>query len=191
MLAGITRLLDSHAGHPKKSHEEDVAERFQKQGPNEFWGTTDPLVAREWIFSLETIYVYMGLQDTDNVCCAIYMLKEDAALWWEGAVIGLDLTALTWENFKNTFFEKYFTEDVHSQLVRDFMSLRQGDKSVVEFEKWFERGCHFVPMIAKDEKEKLRHFTDGLRYDIKNDVYMEVVMTYKAEVNRAFWLEKG
>ncbi|KZV48326.1 hypothetical protein F511_41798 [Dorcoceras hygrometricum] len=28
MLAGITRLLERHSERPRKSHEEDVAERF-------------------------------------------------------------------------------------------------------------------------------------------------------------------
>ncbi|KZT76927.1 hypothetical protein F511_46048 [Dorcoceras hygrometricum] len=45
MLAGITRLLERQSVHSGKSHEEDVAERFRKQGPKEFDGTTDPLVA--------------------------------------------------------------------------------------------------------------------------------------------------
>ncbi|KZV47763.1 hypothetical protein F511_23268 [Dorcoceras hygrometricum] len=45
MLAGITRLLKRHSERPRKFHEDDVAERFHKQGPKEFAGTTDPLVA--------------------------------------------------------------------------------------------------------------------------------------------------
>ncbi|KZV18617.1 hypothetical protein F511_40906 [Dorcoceras hygrometricum] len=49
MLAEITRLLEQQSERPGKSHEEDVAERFRKQGPKEFAGTTDPLVAEEWI----------------------------------------------------------------------------------------------------------------------------------------------
>ncbi|KZU86119.1 hypothetical protein F511_45976 [Dorcoceras hygrometricum] len=75
MLAGITRLLERQLERPGKSHEEDVAERFRKQGPKEFACTTDPLVAEEWIRSMETIYDYMGLADVDKVRCAIFMLK--------------------------------------------------------------------------------------------------------------------
>ncbi|KZV21001.1 hypothetical protein F511_37440 [Dorcoceras hygrometricum] len=36
MLAGITRLLERQTERPGKSHEEDVAERFRKQGPKDF-----------------------------------------------------------------------------------------------------------------------------------------------------------
>ncbi|KZV36845.1 hypothetical protein F511_27979 [Dorcoceras hygrometricum] len=45
MLAGITKLSERQSERPGKSHEEDVAERFRKQGPKEFVGTTDQLVA--------------------------------------------------------------------------------------------------------------------------------------------------
>ncbi|KZV18485.1 hypothetical protein F511_18937 [Dorcoceras hygrometricum] len=33
MLAEITRMLERHLEHSGKSHEEDVTERFRKQGP--------------------------------------------------------------------------------------------------------------------------------------------------------------
>ncbi|XP_073133443.1 uncharacterized protein [Henckelia pumila] len=133
LWARITRLLENQAAQPRKSHEEDVAERFKKQEPKEFRGTTDPLVAEKWIRSLETIFAYMGVTDADRVRCAIYMLKEDAALWWEEAVIGVNLTTLTWANFRTMFFEKYYTAEERGRLIREFMSLLQGDKSVAEY----------------------------------------------------------
>ncbi|KZV24929.1 hypothetical protein F511_28500 [Dorcoceras hygrometricum] len=52
MLAEITRLLERQTERSGgKSHEEDIAERFRKQGPKDFAGTTDPLVAEEWNLS--------------------------------------------------------------------------------------------------------------------------------------------
>ncbi|XP_073149229.1 uncharacterized protein [Henckelia pumila] len=48
----------------------------------------------------------------------------------------------------------------------------QGDLSVAQFVVKFERGCHFVPLIGDDEKEKLEHFLVGLRPTIRRDVLM-------------------
>ncbi|XP_073119841.1 uncharacterized protein [Henckelia pumila] len=89
------------------------------------------------------------------------------------------------------FFEKYYTAEERGRLIREFMSLRQGDKSVAEYVKQFERGCHFAPLIANDEQERLRHFTDGLRLDIKHDVFMADVANYSAAVKRALSSEQG
>ncbi|KZV52398.1 hypothetical protein F511_33539 [Dorcoceras hygrometricum] len=76
-------------------------------------------------------------------------------------------------------------------LIREFMSLRQGDRSVAEYVRLFERGCHFVPSISLVDSKKLRQFTDGLRPDIRHDVNMADVTTYMATVNRAYRSERG
>ncbi|KZT76105.1 hypothetical protein F511_46870 [Dorcoceras hygrometricum] len=62
MLAGITRLLERQTERPGKLHEEDVAERFRKQGPKDFAGTTDPLVAEEWNLSRTVGLLGLGLR---------------------------------------------------------------------------------------------------------------------------------
>ncbi|XP_073152811.1 uncharacterized protein [Henckelia pumila] len=188
---GLGLGLGRQAARPRLSHEEDVAERFQKKGPKEFLGTTDPLVAEGWIRSLETIFDYMGITDADRVKCATYMMKGDAALWWEGAIRGVHLPTLTWAEFRRIFYTKYFTEDVRSRMVREFMSLRQRDKSVVEYVSQFERGCHFVLLIADSAPEKLRQFIEGLRAEVKHDVRMMDVTTYEAAVSRALRSEEG
>lgn len=84
---------------------------------------------------------------------ATYLLKDDASLWWEGAKEGVNLDTLTWAQFKDIFYEKYFTADVRGRLNREFTSLRQGDMTVVEYIRRFYRGCHFVPLNANDAAE--------------------------------------
>ncbi|XP_073298509.1 uncharacterized protein [Primulina huaijiensis] len=64
------------------------------------------------------------------------------------------------------FFGKYFPADVNGLLTREFLSLWQWDLSVAEFIHKFDRGCHFVPMIARDATKKLRHFAEQALRDI-------------------------
>ncbi|XP_073064075.1 uncharacterized protein [Primulina eburnea] len=94
----------------------------------------------------------------------------DARLWWEGASVALNLATLSWIRFTEVFYSKYFTEEVRSKLTIEFMTLRQGDSTVTEFIRKFERGCHFVPLIANDVGAKLRHFLNGLRPILRRDV---------------------
>ncbi|XP_073024338.1 uncharacterized protein [Primulina eburnea] len=134
---------------------ETAYERFRKMKPEDFHGTTDPFVVEGCIRSLEVIFRYMDMMDDDRVRCTIYLLKGDSSLWWEGVERGVNIATLTWEEFKRVFYDKYFTSDVRSRLKREFMSLRQGDWSVVEFVPKFDRGYYFVPLIANDVAEKL------------------------------------
>ncbi|XP_075479381.1 uncharacterized protein LOC142520262 [Primulina tabacum] len=90
----------------------------------------------------------------------------------EGAEQGVNLTTLTWVRFKDIFYEKYFTGYFRGLLKKEFMSFRQRDTSMAEFVRKFDRGCHFVPLIARDATEKLRHLLDGLRPTIRRDVML-------------------
>ena len=44
----------------------------------QFEESIDPLEAKEWQSSKETIMFYMELGDKERVLCASYMLKKDA-----------------------------------------------------------------------------------------------------------------
>ncbi|XP_075479395.1 uncharacterized protein LOC142520279 [Primulina tabacum] len=142
------------------------------EGPKEFSGTIDPFATEAWIRALEIHFHYLNMGDTDRVSCATYMFRDDASLWWEGAEHGIDIATLTWTRFKEIFYEKYFTADVRGRLKREFMTLRQRDTSVAEFVRKFDRSCHFIPLIARDSIEKMRHFLGGLRPAICRDMMM-------------------
>ncbi|XP_073017878.1 uncharacterized protein [Primulina eburnea] len=191
VLAGMARFFEQHVGNGAMGRPELVYERFRRMHPDEFHGTTDPFMAEGWIRSLEVIFRYMDMADADRVRCTIYLLKGDASLWWEGAERGVNMATLTWEGFKRVFYDKYFTSDVRSRLKREFMSLRQGDWTVAEFVQKFDRGCHFMPLIANDPAEKLRHFLDGLRPTIRRDVTLVDPADYTTAVARALRAEQS
>ncbi|XP_073119723.1 uncharacterized protein [Henckelia pumila] len=121
----------------------------------------------------------------------IFLLKDDADLWFEGVEKTVDVTTLTWKAFKTLFFEKYFTAEVRAHMKKEFMCLRQGDLTVSEFVRKFERGCHFVPLIGNDEAEKLQHFVACLRPTIRRDVMMAAPMDYAAAVRKAMRSEQS
>ncbi|XP_073041971.1 uncharacterized protein [Primulina eburnea] len=129
--------------------------------------------------------------DADRVRCATYLFRDDGSLWWKGAEHGVNLATLTWVQFKEIFYEKYFTAKVRGRLKREFMTLRQGDISVAEFVKKFDRGCHFVPLIARDAAENLRQFMDGLRPTILNNVMMMRPVDYATATTYAFQFEES
>ncbi|XP_042451745.1 uncharacterized protein LOC122036457 [Zingiber officinale] len=167
-----------------------VYKQFRELGPTEFKGTTDPIAAEGWIRSLETIFDFMQLTDADKVRCAIFMLRDDARVWWEGARLIVDLTILTWANFKEVFYGKYFTVDNRTRLAREFLDLRQGDMTVAEYVRRFERGRYFVPMITSQPVEELKHFTEGLRPAIRHDVRLSRVTTFREAVDQALMSER-
>ncbi|XP_073017946.1 uncharacterized protein [Primulina eburnea] len=189
VLEGMARLLEQVQQAPRQ--QTDIFEQFRMLNPKEFGGTTDPFVAKGWIRSLELHFDYLQMRDGDRARCAIYMLRDDASLWWEGAAHAVDVATLTWARFKEFFFGKYFPADVRGRLTREFMGLRHGDLSVADFIRKFDRGCHFVPMIAGDAAQKLRHFIDGLRPTLRRDVMLMRPASYDEATACAFQAEQA
>ncbi|XP_073302363.1 uncharacterized protein [Primulina huaijiensis] len=70
------------------------------------------------------------------------------------------------------------------------MSLRQGDMTVTEFIRKFERACHFVPLIANDARAKLMHFLVGLRPILRRDVRVSDPTSYEVAVSKALAAEQ-
>ncbi|XP_073035184.1 uncharacterized protein [Primulina eburnea] len=195
MLEGMNQFFVQFAGNQAavdsgaRPRPEAVYERFRRMSPKKFSGTTDPMVAEGCIKSIEVIFDFMELADADRVRCATFLLTGDASLWWESVSVSVNLQTLTWDSFKEVFYSKHFTEEVHSHLTREFMSLRQEDNSMADIVKKFESGCYFVPLIANDARDKLRHFMDGLRPILRRDVRVASPTTYAVVVSRALAVE--
>ncbi|XP_075492507.1 uncharacterized protein LOC142530561 [Primulina tabacum] len=194
VLEGMTRLLEQvqQASRPQVN----VFEKFRRLNPKEFGGTTYPFLTEGWIRSLELHFEYLknkisGNTDGDRARCSIYVLRDDASLWWEGAAHAVDLSTLTWDGFKELFYGKSYPVDFRGRLTREFMSLCQGDTSVAEFIRKFDRGCHFVPMIARDAAQKLRHFLDGLRPTLRRDLMLMRPAGYDEATAYAFQSEEA
>lgn len=191
VLESVAQLLAQQAANGGRNQAVSIYDQFRRMNPQDFSGSTDPLVAEGWIKSLEVIFRYMNMADADRIRCAIFHLKGDALLWWEGAERGTNLNTLSWDEFKRIFYEKYFTADVRSRLQREFMSLRQGDMTVAEFVRKFDRGCCFMPLIAGDAGEKLRHFLHGLRPTVRRDVMLSHPTNYGVAVTEALRAEQN
>ncbi|XP_073017851.1 uncharacterized protein [Primulina eburnea] len=143
MIAGMTQFFAQFAGNQTtvdtgaRPRLEAVYEIFRRMNPKDFSGTTDPMKTEEWIKSIEVIFAFMELQDADRARCATLLTIGDARLWWESASVSVNLQTLTCNGFKEVFYSEYFTEEVRSCLTREFMLLRQGDSSVVNFVRKF------------------------------------------------------
>ncbi|XP_073314745.1 uncharacterized protein [Primulina huaijiensis] len=184
VIEGIARLMEQ--AHQTPRPQTDSYEKFRRLNSKEFGCSTDPFVAEGWILSLELHFQHLEMRDGDRVRCANYMLRDDASLWWEGAAHGVNLATLTCEQFKEVFYGKYFPADVRCLLTREFMSLRQGDSTVAEFIRKFDKGSYFLPFIARDVAQKLRYFMDGLRPTLHRDVMLMRRTSYDEATACAF-----
>ncbi|XP_073300529.1 uncharacterized protein [Primulina huaijiensis] len=195
----IHQLLSMHTstqGHgggrvqgTTESSEDGAYDRFRRMNPPEFIGGADPLVALEWVKSLEAIFDYLKFIDQDKVSCAVFMLVKAARIWWEATKVTVNVRELKWDEFKEFFYAKYFSREVKAKKVKECLELKHDALSVTEYTLNFEEGCVFVPFIAENDKDKGEHFLRGLKPEIRRDVHMSKVVTYQDIVERALLAE--
>ncbi|XP_073304134.1 uncharacterized protein [Primulina huaijiensis] len=164
-------------------------DRFKRMNPPEFVGSVDPLVAMEWVKAIEAIFDYLHFEDNDRVSCAVFLLTKTTRIWWEATKVTVNVQTLQWNEFKEIFYDKYFSTDVKTQKVKEFLELKQGNLNVNDYILKFEEGCLFVPFIDSNDKDRGEHFMRGLRAEIRRDVRMSKAATYKEIVEKALLAE--
>ncbi|XP_073061749.1 uncharacterized protein [Primulina eburnea] len=169
---------------------EGAYDRFKRMNPPEFMGGADPLAAMEWVKAIEAIFDYLHFEDNDRVSCAVFLLTKTARIWWEATKVTVNVQTLKWNEFKELFYDKYFSTDVKTRKVKEFLELSQGNSNVNEYILKFEEGCLFVPFIASNDKDRGEHFMRGLRAEIRRDVRMSKAATYKEIVEKALLAEQ-
>ena len=86
-------------------------------------------------------------------------MTDEAHNWWKSKNVG----NVTWDRFKELFFEKYFSKAVHDQMLSQLLSLKQGNRSVTEYEAEFSKLMRYVlDGIRDNEQIKMQKFKDGL-----------------------------
>ena len=104
---------------------------------------------------MEKVFFVLDCIDHQKVAFATYMLEADAKFWWnivkrllEGSRI-----EITWDVFKEAFYQKYFPISVRNAKELEFMQLCQESKNVLEYIAKFEELCKFSTINQRNPDE--------------------------------------
>ncbi|KAA0043132.1 ty3-gypsy retrotransposon protein [Cucumis melo var. makuwa] len=103
---------------------------FRKYNPTTFVGSLeDPTRAQLWLSSLETIFRYMKCPEDQKVQCTVFMLTDRGTAWWETTerMLGGDVGQITWQQFKESFYAKFFYASFRDAKRQEFLNLEQDD----------------------------------------------------------------
>ena len=144
----------------------DLYEKFRRAHAPEFEGSSDPLVADEWISSIQVILDFMNLTDQEKVRCASFNLKKDARYWWETVALRRNVDVMTWAEFVEEFNTKFFNMRAMSAQQRDFNNLKQGSMTVTEAVTKFNQLARLCPHLVPTEKERVRRMMEMFKPEL-------------------------
>ncbi|KAA0063882.1 ty3-gypsy retrotransposon protein [Cucumis melo var. makuwa] len=146
---------------------------FRKYNPKTFDGSMDnPTKAQMWLTSIETIFRYMKCPEDQKVQCAVFFLEDRGTAWWETAegMLGGNVSKITWEQFKENFYAKFFSANVKYAKLQEFLNLEHDDMTVEQYDAELDMLSRFAPDVVRDEAARTEKFVRSLRLDLQDNV---------------------
>ncbi|XP_014498271.1 uncharacterized protein LOC106759558 [Vigna radiata var. radiata] len=172
-------------------HQQDWSlESFLQHNPNKFSRKCSPDEVDEWLNNVERIYDAKRCVEDKRLTFTEYLLTGEARHWWSNMKMLLEdsNTHISWEDFKDKFYEEYYPDIVRFAKEVEFLQLIQGGMTVSEHTNKFKHFVRFYTMKV-DEEWLCRKFENGLRGDLKLVIYSLCIKSLPALVEKAKVLE--
>ena len=146
----------------------DMICQFNKLKPPKFQGGSDPLKYEEWMRRMENLFEIMECPARFKVALATYKFEGEVEYWWGTVKPRVGENPMTWDRLKEMMDNQYYPRDVRRMKEREFLSLKQGSLSVMEYATKFNELSCFAPHQVDTEERRMDHFEQGLRGDIRS-----------------------
>ncbi|XP_074589941.1 uncharacterized protein LOC141845840 [Curcuma longa] len=154
-----------------------------------FHGGPDPWLACFWLESLIDTFEYTSCTEAEKVELAVYHLRDQAVIWWETMKTVFGERDLSWSSFREAFKMQYFSAAFCQERRQEFLSLKQGDRSVMDYHMEFLRLAEFCPYLVAQDSDRMFQFTQGLAAYIRQRMSDFTVHTYREAVDCALFIE--
>ena len=125
------------------------------------------MVADHWFHQLRKIMESMEITfDATKIKLAAFQLKGESQVWWDWVKASRDLEAMTWEEFRELFMGKFSLTSARHEKSREFLELKQGMMTVLEYMAKFTELARFTNDYVATDMAKVRKFKDGLKLSI-------------------------
>ncbi|XP_042385754.1 uncharacterized protein LOC121977226 [Zingiber officinale] len=163
--------------------------KFVKDRTTLFHGGADPWAARSWLKNLEGTFGYMKCTDEEEVELAAYHLRDQVVTWWDMQKTIFGAQHITWSMYREAFERQYFPAIFCLARRQEFLNLKQGDRSVMEYNAEFSRFAEFCTHLVAQDCDRIYQFTQGLAAYIRLKMSGFPGSSYREALDRALFIE--
>src|ERR1043165_7340555 len=103
------------------------------------------------------------------------LFTGDALTWWRSVRQARAGQVITWEMLEKQFNDRYMPQIYRDRKETEFLNLKQGDMSVIEYQNRIIALAKYAPMAVVTEASKCRKFEKGLHPDIRAMVHKQAI----------------
>ena len=102
------------------------------------------MVVDHWFMQIEKVLEAMEItSNATRIRLVAFQLEGEAQVWWKWARTSRDLEAMTWAEFQKLFMGKYFPETARHAKAQEFLELKQGATTVIDYVTRFTELARF------------------------------------------------
>ena len=102
----------------------------------------------------------------------------------------MDLETMTWGEFHELFMGKYFLATARHTKAQEFLELRQGTMTMVEYVAKFTKLAHFADDYVATDRAKARRFENRLKLSIRGMIVRLRLQDMDSMVRAAMTIER-
>ena len=126
------------------------------------------MVADHWFMQIENVLEAMEItSDTTRIRLDAFQLEGESQVWWRWARTSRDLEVMTWAEFQELFMGKYFLETARHAKAQEFLELKQGATTLMDYVARFTELAQFADDYMATDLAKVRRFENGLKLSIQ------------------------
>ncbi len=123
---------------------------------------TDLWVVEKWVDTMEKLFEDLMMEEDERVPLAVHFLEGTTRIWLKTVrPTPSGTTLLSWSTFREMLFGAFFSNSVKQQLEHNPKNIKQGSRSVIEYQREFVRLANCVPFVIRNEYHRARLFVDG------------------------------
>ena len=127
----------------------------------------EPLDADYWLRAIERKLEAGHVPQADWVTFVAYHLEGAAGAWYQNFLAMQPAEhVVTWQEFKEAFRGYHIPEGLMDEKREEFLSLRQGSGSVVDYQGRFNRLACYAPEEVSTDQKKQKLFRKGDRKSV-------------------------
>ena len=190
-VVGIIANAIIHAGISGRQEDPNNLQRFRAHHPPTFTGRGDLMVADHWFMQIENVLEAMEItSDTTRIRLAAFQLEGEARVWWRWVRTSRDLEVMTWAEFQELFMGKYFPETARHAKAQEFLELKQGSTTMMDYVAKFTELARFADDYVATDLTKVRRFENGLKLSIRAKILGLRLQDMDSMVGTALTIER-
>ena len=149
------------------------------------------MVVDHWFMQVEKILETMDItSDTTKIRLATFQLEGEAQVWWNWAKTFRDIEAMRWAEFHDLFMGKYFSDTARHTKAQEFLELKQGTMTVLEYVASFTELARFADDYVAMDMAKVKRFENGLKLSIRGRIVGLRLQDMDSMVGTALTIER-